>query len=97
MLSIMDQDFHTTVDHNEIMEWAKERGGVPAFFMETDDADVEPKMVMNFAAGEMDERIQEMTWELFFEEFEGRKLAFKYKKVNPDGRSSTTCEFVNRS
>lgn len=93
----MDKDFQTTVDHNEIMEWAKERGGVPAYFLETDETDVEPKLVINFAAGEMDERIQEMTWEKFFEEFEGRKLAFRYKEINDDGRSSTTCEFVNRS
>lgn len=92
----MDDQEKVTTDRQEIMEWAKERGGVPAFYLETDDTDMVPKLKINFAADEMDERIQEITWERFFEELDGRKLAFKYRQLDNDGTSSTYCEFVNR-
>lgn len=93
----MDSGYHITTDRKEIMDWAKERGGEPACFLETDEAEVEPRLRINFANDEMDERIQEMTWERFFEELDNRKLAFKYKNINEDGRSSQYCEFISRS
>lgn len=92
----MDDRERITTNHHEIMEWVKERGGVPAFFLRDEKSDLAPKLKINFAIDEMDERSQEVTWELFFEELEDQNLAFKYRQLKKDGTSSTYCQFISR-
>jgi hypothetical protein len=94
---IMDEQLHTTSDPQTIMSWVKERGGTPALESKDEETDLRPELKINFAVDEMNDKSQEITWEQFFEELEARKLAFRYKELNNDGRSSSHFEFVNRS
>jgi hypothetical protein len=91
-----DQEEVITTDRVQIKRWAKERGGVPAFFFKSYEQAVEPDLRINFANAEMDERSQEVTWDHFFEELEDRRLAVKFRTLNPDGRASNYCTFVTR-
>jgi hypothetical protein len=88
----------TTTDHDEIRQWAEERGGVPATVKGTagsskksDEAgilrlDFEPR----------DEALEEIRWEEFFEKFDKEKLAFLYQEETADGSTSRFHKFVNR-
>jgi hypothetical protein len=90
----------TTTDHDEIRQWAEERGGVPASVKGTgggkkgrgDEAgilrlDFEPR----------DEALEEISWEEFFEKFDKEKLAFLYQDETSDGSTSRFHKFIDRS
>jgi hypothetical protein len=85
-----------TTDRGEIKRWVKERGGVPAFYFRSFNTNFQPDLQINFGNSDMDERSQEVTWERFFEELQDRRLAFKFRTLNPDGRASNYCSFVNQ-
>lgn len=95
-LEAMDDSVKVTTNRREIIQWTKERGGVPAFFFRHEETDLTPRLRIKFASDEMDDRMQEIPWERVFEELEDRRLAFKYREVQEDGTPSTYCEFVSR-
>jgi hypothetical protein len=67
----------TTTDHNEIRRWAEARGGRPAHVTET-AADGDPG-VLRIDFADPDDRLEEISWEAWFEAFEENKLAFLYQ------------------
>ena len=89
----------TTIDHDEIRQWAEKRGGVPAAVKGTargkgkaGDAgilrlDFEPR----------DAELEEISWEEFFETFDREKLAFLYQEETAGGSTSRFHKFINRS
>jgi hypothetical protein len=67
----------TTTDHAAIRKWAEERGGRPSRVKGTGDSDDAGLLRLDF--GEPEERLEEITWEEFFEKFEESKLAFLHE------------------
>lgn len=92
-----DRD-ETTVDQKKIRKWANQREGVPA--RTTDDSDRLDTLRIAFAADEEsgtaptldDENITEISWARFFEAFDERNLAFRYR----DDDESRYYEIIDR-
>lgn len=71
---------HTTTDHDEIREWAEAHGGVPAAVKRTHkggDVGIIRIMFPDAPNSEHD-ALEAISWEEFFQEFEGRDLALLY-------------------
>ena len=73
----------TTTDHETIRKWVEARGGRPARVKGTGDAKDAGLLRLDF--GEPEERLEEVTWEEFFDTFEESELAFLYEE-DPDNR-----------
>jgi hypothetical protein len=88
----------TTIDHDEIREWAEERGGVPATVKGTErgKGKSEEAGILRLDFEPRDEGLEEISWEEFFEKFDKEKLAFLYQDETADGSTSRFHKFVNR-
>ena len=67
----------TTTDHEEIRRWVESRGGRPAHVTETGGRADPGILRIDFA--DPDDRLEEMSWDDWFEAFEENKLAFLYQ------------------
>lgn len=72
-----------TRDHDLIRRWAEARGGVPSIVEETGGL-LRIDFVEGAKSGGHDERLEETSWERFFEIFDDRGLYFLYE---PDEKS----------
>jgi hypothetical protein len=63
-----------TADHAEIRRWVEEHGGHPGL---VDSGDGRDRLAVTF-----DEAGRRVSWDEFFERFDGESLAFEYE---PDG------------
>ena len=70
----------TTTDHRTIRSWAETHKGVPAAVGRTHEGDDVGIIRIMFPKAPQSEhdRLVEISWEEFFEEFEKRKLALLY-------------------
>lgn len=84
----------TTIDHDTIRKWIEDRGGVPTVVKGTEDDEGEGILRVDFA--ERDEKLEEISWDEFFDTFEDRGLAFLYQEETADGKESRFFRFVNR-
>lgn len=84
----------TTTDHDTIRKWIEDRGGVPTVVKGTEDDEGEGILRIDFA--ERDEKLEEISWDEFFDTFEDRGLAFLYQEETADGKESRFFRFVNR-
>ncbi|GLS79778.1 hypothetical protein [Paracoccus marinus] len=84
----------TTTDHDTIRKWIEDRGGVPTVVKGTEDDEGEGILRVDFA--ERDEKLEEISWDEFFDTFEDRGLAFLYQEETADGKESRFFRFVNR-
>ena len=84
----------TTTDHDTIREWIEKRGGIPTVVKGTEGKDGEGILRVDFA--ERDEKLEEISWDEFFDTFEDRGLAFLYQDETKDGKESRFFKFVNR-
>ncbi|WP_136651789.1 hypothetical protein [Paracoccus aeridis] len=84
----------TTTDHDTIRKWIEDRGGVPTVVKGTEDDEGEGILRIDFA--ERDEKLEEISWDEFFDTFEDRGLAFLYQDETKDGKESRFFKFVNR-
>lgn len=86
----------TTTDHREIRKWAEARGGHPARVKES--ADHPPKGrtggILRIDFGEPEESLERISWEEFFETFDGNHLAFLYQEEAKHGGTSRFFKFV---
>jgi hypothetical protein len=89
----------TTTDHDEIREWAEERGGVPASVKGTGGGKKgrgDEVGILRLDFEPRDEELEEISWEEFFEKFDKEKLAFLYQEETADGKTSRFHKFINR-
>ena len=82
----------TTTDHQEIKRWVEERGGKPVHIKGTGGADDAGILRIEFP----DEKLEDISWDEFFQKFDESKLAFLYQEKLADGRESRFHKFVSR-
>ena len=86
------------IDHDEIRRWAEERGAVPARVKGTGGPDDVGIVRLHFPEYSRDnEKLEEISWEEFFEEFDRKKLALLVEDRMPDGRRSNFNKIISRS
>ena len=65
---------HITIDHQVIFAWAQQRGACPSIL----EGDERPwPLFFNFSSADAD--LKEISWDKFFEEFEGAALRSSIK------------------
>jgi hypothetical protein len=87
-------DSHITTDHNKIKRWAEERGGKPATVKDTEEDG--HAGVLRIKLDPKDDRLEEISWEEFFEKFDEAGLAFLSQDKTKDGKISRFHKFVSR-
>jgi hypothetical protein len=88
---------HTTTDHKEIRRWVEERGGHPARVKGTEKGKTAGVLRIDYPGFSGDDRLEEITWEEFFDGFEENELAFIYQDKTSDGEISRFSKLVDRN
>ena len=88
----------TTRDHDEIRKWAEARGAVPAEVKGTERGGEAGIIRFEFpnATRRNDSKLEEISWEEFFEKFDENDLAFLYQDETGSGKESRFNKFVER-
>ncbi len=81
-----------TRDHDVIRRWAEERGGTPADVEGTGE-DTEAGVLRIEFRGETD-RLEDVSWDAFFETFDRSDVDFLYQERTSDGAVSRFHKFV---
>ena len=81
-------------DHDEIRSWAEERGGRPARVKATAGKGGGGILRLDFQ--EPDERLEEISWDEFFQIFDENNLALLEQDETKGGKQSRFFKFVER-
>jgi hypothetical protein len=89
---------NATTDHDQIREWAEERGGIPARVRETGGPDDPGIIRIEFpdAPNSRDDKLEEISWDEFFEKFDEQGLALVYQDRLASGEKSNFYKLVKR-
>ena len=85
-----------TTDHEEIRKWVEERGGHPAQVKGTERSKSAGLLRIDYPGYSGEDRLEEISWEEFFEAFEKNNLAFLYQEKTKDGGQSRFSKLVDR-
>ena len=88
-------DSKTTTDHEEIRQWVEERDGHPAIVKGTEKGG-SAMLRIDYPGFSGEDRLEEITWDEFFEIFDENNLAFLYQDKTQDGGESRFSKFVKR-
>jgi hypothetical protein len=81
-----------TRDHDEIRNWVEDRGGLPAAVL---DEQGEPGVLrINYPGYSGDDRLETISWEDWFEQFDDSNLAFVYQEEVSTGQKSRFSKLV---
>jgi anaerobic selenocysteine-containing dehydrogenase len=80
----------TTTDHEEIRRWVEERGGHPARVEGTN------LLRIDYPGFSGEQRLEEISWDEFFEIFDENNLKFLYQENTKDGGKSRFSKLVGR-
>jgi len=90
-------DAEKTTNHETIRQWVEDRNGKPASVAGTGNGDEDVGLLgIDFAEDGVDESLEEISWDEFFEKFEQKQLAFLYQDQQANGEPSTFNKFVVR-
>jgi hypothetical protein len=92
-MEIVMSEARKITDHEEIVRWAEERGGVPSVAKGTEDGP--GAGVLRFDFDGREESLEEIDWNTFFETFEERKLAL-LAQDEIEGKTSRFFKFIER-
>ena len=84
-----------TTDHGDIRRWVEERQGRPTTVRGT-GGEVKAGVLRVDFPGHKAGRLEDISWEEFFQKFDEKRLAFLYQETTSDGKSSRFCKFVRR-
>jgi hypothetical protein len=89
----------TTRDHDEIRRWAEARGAVPAEVKGTERGGEAGIIRFEFpkAPNRNDSKLEEISWEEFFEKFDKNDLELVYQEKTADGQKSNFNKLVHPS
>lgn len=87
-----------TIDHDEIRQWAEERGGKPACVEGTGGKGDIGMLRLEFPGkpNAKDSKLHEIGWDDFFEKFDERGLALVYQDKTARGQKSNFNKLVSR-
>ena len=88
---------NTTTNHNEIRRWVEERGGHPARVKGTEKGKSSGVLRIDYPGFSGEDRLEEISWEEFFEGFEDNELAFLYQEKTSDGELSRFSKLIDRN
>ena len=83
-----------TTNHDEIRRWVEDRGGHPARVKDTESKNSPGLLRIDYPGFSGEQRLEEITWDEFFEGFEENNLAFLYQDKTKDGKQSRFHKFV---
>lgn len=89
----------TTTDHDDIRRWIEERGGRPARVKGTGGEGDGGLIRINFdepGGDDDDDRLEDISWEVFFQAFDDNGLAFVHQDETAKGGQSRFSRFVKR-
>lgn len=87
---------NTTTDHEVIRKWAEERGAKPSTVKGT-GGEGDPGLIrLDFPGYSGEGKLEEISWEDFFEKFEESKLALIYQETTAEGEKSNFNKLVSR-
>ncbi|MGI8507740.1 MAG: hypothetical protein ACR2MQ_00265 [Gemmatimonadaceae bacterium] len=88
----------TTTDHAQIKKWVEARGGKPAAANGTGDKNDSGMIRINFPGNPHanDSKLQDISWDDWFRDFDANGLAFLYQDKAADGKTSNFNKLVNR-
>lgn len=92
----MSDESRMTTDHEEIRQWAEERGGQPARVKGTGDEDDPGLLRIDFPGYSGEGRLEPISWDEFFEKFDESNLALLYQEETQDGDQSRFNKLVSR-
>lgn len=89
---------NTTHDHQEIRHWVEKRGGVPAKVKDAESGDDYTGLlkIRFLAEGDVDDQLEQISWEDFFEDLDENNLDFLYDDQEVNGELSNFYKFVSR-
>jgi hypothetical protein len=86
----------TTTDHEEIRNWAEERGGKPSHVKGTGGKNDVGLLRIDFPGYSGEGKLEEISWEEFFKKFDEQELALVYQEKTAEGKRSNFNKLVNR-
>ena len=86
----------TTWDHDEIRDWAEERGGRPARVKNTGGEGDVGMIRIDFADFSGEDSLEEITWDAWFEAFDANQLALVVQDTTANGGPSNFNQLVAR-
>jgi hypothetical protein len=81
-------------DHEEIRDWAEQRGGVPSVVKDT-ERHGSGAGILRFDFDGQEESLKKVDWDTFFKTFEEKKLAL-LAQDEVDGGTSRFFKFIER-
>jgi hypothetical protein len=91
-----EHESKTTTDHDEIRRWAEERGGKPATVTGTESGAEDAGVLRIDFPGGAEDRLDEISWDDWFEKFDSENLAFLYQEQVKSGEESRFFKLVSR-
>ena len=86
-----------TTDHDFIRKWVEERKGKPTTVKGTETKSEHAGLLrIDFPGYSGEGKLEEISWDEFFDKFEESKLAFLYQDKTHDGKLSRFNKFVHR-
>lgn len=92
----MASSSNTTTDHKKIRAWAEERDGKPVTVRGTGDGESAGVLRFDFPGGAGADRLEEISWDDWFEKFDESGLALLYQDHKADGETSTFFKLIKR-
>ena len=89
----MAESAKTTTNHDTIRKWVEDRGGHPACVKGTGSKKDPGVLRIDYPGYSGDDKLEQITWDEFFDAFEDNKLAFLYQ----DERNSRFSKLIDRS
>jgi len=87
---------NVTVDHEAIKQWAEERGAHPACVRGTGDKGDIGILRLDFPGYTGADKLEEISWEDFFNKFDERGLALLYQESTARGQKSNFNKLITR-
>lgn len=85
-----------TTDHKYIKKWIDKRGGKPAKVKGTGNDHSSGILRVLFPGMGSDQRLEVISWDDFFRNFEENNVAFLYQEKTAAGEESRFFKFVSR-
>src|SRR5438046_1974314 len=84
----------TTTNHDEIRKWAQARDAQPVTVRGTGSKDEPGVLRIDFPGGAGADRLEEISWDEWFQKFDENHLAFLYQERKASGEESTFFKLV---